>query len=238
MTYATTPRKVQRTSTGKRRRGKSQPRRLFASGPTRTFVSKQGLPEIKRLDEKISFSDSNSFVAHACFSNQKGTANDQRIGNTLNMKALKIFYDFGLSGISSITDPTATFYEQNVYVVRDTEPHSTPPNTVQEWTAALFGDASNYNKWGTQFRNTDYVDRFQIVKKIDVRPWLVDRGSESNHGYLHVPLNGVQAKYETGLPESTVSAPINTRYYVLSNVGLPGIQRAYAVVNIREEWTD
>jgi len=91
MTYST-PRKMQRTSTGKRSRGKSQPRKLFSSGPSRTLVPRQHMPEIKRRDNDMGIT-TDGFAQHTCFTIPNGTGATGRIGSSVHMHALKVKFD-------------------------------------------------------------------------------------------------------------------------------------------------
>ena len=234
MGYSTsTPRKMQRTSTGKRRRGKSQPRQLFTAGPTRTLVSRSGVPEIKRID--YDFATTNGFHQSACFLTHKGTANGDRMGNSIQMKSIKVLYDWGGIGLTGSSQPPQDLC-MSLYIVRDKEPHALAPASASHWAPLLFSAPVNA-KWNTNFRNPDNTERFQIVKRVDISS--VDRqlGLVSGKGYLELPLNGAQAKYKTGIDASTDSAPINTRYYVFYNI--TGATNASGLtLRVREEFTD
>ncbi len=227
MTYST-PRKMQRTTTGKRSRGKSQPRKLFNSGPSRTLVPKSGLPEIKRVDTDMPNPVSN-FQVHSCFETMRGTGNGNRIGNSLNMKSIKVKFD--LSPMEISPDTPSSF---SIYIVRDTEPAATAPTNQSSWTTALFADPS-HSDWRVNFRNTDYTERFQIVRKWDVSGKDYMNGLALVNGYLELPLNGAQAKYGTG--QAGVSTPINTQYYVIYSAVRDPLS-GHPVIRIREEFTD
>jgi len=228
MGYSTTPRKMQRTSTGKRRRGKSQPRKLFSAGPSRTLVSRSGMPEVKRIDSTMGV-PTGGFSSHSCFHTMRGTGNDNRIGNSLNMKAIKVKFD-----LSNIPVDVASPTKYSIYLIRDTEPTGLAPQDAPSWRSALFADPVSTD-WRTNFRNTDYTERLQIVRKWDANGDDYKNGIAPLHGYLELPLNGAIAKYTTG--ESSQSYPLNTRYYVLYWSGTT-FNSQTPVIRIREEFTD
>ncbi len=224
MVYVSRP--LKRARTMKHSRSKSRQSRKFSSaGPSRTLVPRQSLPEIKRLDSDIG-PTVNGLIAHRCFHTEKGTGNQNRIGNSLSMKGIKVKYDLSSTGSNKV---------MSLYIIRDTEPHSIPPASYAEWQVALFADPL-HSSWRTNFRNPDYTERFQIVRKWDGKLSDYSNGFNPSVGYMDIKINGTTAKYVTG--EAGAGYPTNVNYYVLYWSGSNSTATHTPLVRIREEFTD
>ncbi len=215
-----------RARTAKHYGSKSRKSRFSSAGPSRTLVPRQALPEIKRLDSDLG-STVNGLVAHRCFHTEKGTGNGNRIGNSLSMKAIKLKFD--------LTTAAGDTKVRSLYVIRDTEPHSTPPASYAEWQVALFSDPL-HSSWRNNFRNPDYTERFQIVRKWDGTSLDYVNGYNPMAGYLEFKIQGTTAKYVTG--ESGAGYPTNVNYYVLYWSGNQSAATHTPLVRVREEFTD
>ncbi len=229
MVYSSRPLKRARTGKYSKSRSKSRQSRKFSSaGPSRTLVPRQSLPEIKRLDSDIGVTTA-GFSQHVCFNTMRGTSNSNRIGNTINMKGIKIKFDL------TENEPGGS-NNYSVYLVRDTEPHTQAPQSHTDWEFALFADPIHTISWRTNFRNPDYTERFQIVRKWDASKSDYANGLLPLHGYLQHNINGTTAKYGTG--QAGMSLPTNVNYYVLYWCGNQAAAAHTPLIRIREEFTD
>lgn len=203
-------------------------RKLNFSGPSRTMVPvPYHRPQLKwnigKQVSSIPLTSNESFMAikdhsggeTSLFNIEHGTQNHQRVGNTVTAREIQIkyslppFYEDGSSMTGNIPNT-----EQNLWLVRDTEPHGTPPSN---WAVALFDESAGLSsRWTNNFRNADYTNRFQIVKALNLNSAdsFAGRGEMLN-GYMTHTMNS-ELKYPTG--QSGIQAPTNVRYYLLYHV--------------------
>ncbi len=231
MVYSSRPTK--RARTAKHSKGRSKSRQSRFRSPPRQLMTRQLMPEIKRRDHDINFLVNPSDLC--LFQMTKGSSNNMRTGNSVNMHGIKVHYDFGSTGLHA-PGSTNPFDDKtlSVYLVRDVEGHAVGPANYDEWMSALFSDPL-HSKWNNNFRNPDYVNRFQIVRKVDLPTVALNTGTARPDGFFSLKLNGAPAKYETRV-SAPAAPPINTRYYVVYNIA--GYDPANITIRIREEWFD
>lgn len=230
-------------------KSKSARRKLAYSGPTRTMVPMTyHRPQLKwnvgKLTGTQSITQSTYFKSlsdisggsASLFNLEHGSANNQRVGNSVTAREIQVKYCLPpfFDDVAGALVPDKGNTEQNLWIVRDTEPQATAPAGASEWQTALFSDnyTSISSRWSQNFRNPDYTNRFQIVKALNINAADAFAGrGESLNGYMTFQMN-TELKFPIG---TGVRAPTNVRYYLLYHVS--DINTAVVTTNISPEIT-
>lgn len=204
-------------------------RRKTAKTPKRKVHTMQVVPlETKRLDADLGVPTS-GYVSKELFDLPEGVNNNERNGNMITARSIKVKYDLSVGQTTAGTKPSS------LLLVRDNEPNATVPNNSATWQARLFADPL-HDDWSMNLRNIDNTDRFQILRAVHFDPneFLSGHGATSK-GYFEIKLN---QKLKFPLAEGTsLDKPTNVTYFLVYWSG-DATNNDSPTVRYRLEWVD
>lgn len=152
-------------------------------------------PELKNYDRSLtSYEIDQATIDFVCISNiDKGTANGQRVGDNINVKAINI----------SIDDPTGMRYDATTrirfWVIQDKQANGSTPT---------WDEVFSYNTIGS-FVNRENIERFKILTSGEISSNDGDDFNDATHLHLYKKCN-IKLQYNDGTAGTSADCNKNT----------------------------